>query len=150
LLAVKNTADVGGKPIAILLQYISEVSAINPLVAFYDIHGGKREVLFFYFVPDTTQAYDDYDGFKTTNEVKIPKLHLLFGIKYTIPQTWYKDTGVSSFTVRVSLVEVLSVVPLASLHRLSSIGLHRHANLSPGTFTTHSNATSSPTGAATD
>jgi hypothetical protein len=31
------------------------VSTINPLVAFYDIHGGKREVLFFYFVPDTTR-----------------------------------------------------------------------------------------------
>jgi hypothetical protein len=51
-----DTADVkGGKPIAVLLQSISCVSAINPLVAFYDIHGGKREVLFFYFVPDTTR-----------------------------------------------------------------------------------------------
>jgi hypothetical protein len=27
------------------LQSISGGSAINPLVAFYDIHGGKREVL---------------------------------------------------------------------------------------------------------
>jgi hypothetical protein len=45
----------GGKPIAVLLQS-SGASAINPLVAFYDIHGGKREVLFFYFVPDTTRA----------------------------------------------------------------------------------------------
>jgi hypothetical protein len=44
-----------GKPIVVLLQSISSVSAINPLVAFYDIHGGKREVLFFYFVPDTTR-----------------------------------------------------------------------------------------------
>jgi hypothetical protein len=53
---MKNTADVtDGKPIAVLLQSISGVSAINPLVAFYDIHGGKREVLFFYFVPDTTR-----------------------------------------------------------------------------------------------
>jgi hypothetical protein len=32
------------------LQSISGVSAINPLVAFNDIHGGKREVLFFYFI----------------------------------------------------------------------------------------------------
>jgi hypothetical protein len=32
-----------------------DVIAINPLVAFYDIHGRKREVLFFYFVPDTTR-----------------------------------------------------------------------------------------------
>jgi hypothetical protein len=55
---MKNTADVtGGKPIAVLLQYISGVNAINPLVAFYDIHGGKREVLlFFYFVPVTTRG----------------------------------------------------------------------------------------------
>jgi hypothetical protein len=53
---MRNTADVtGGKPIAVLLQSISGVSAINPLVAFYDIHGGKREVLFIYFVPDTTR-----------------------------------------------------------------------------------------------
>jgi hypothetical protein len=51
---MRNTADVtGGKPIAVLLRSISGVSAINPLVAVYDIHGGK--VLFFYFVPDTTR-----------------------------------------------------------------------------------------------
>jgi hypothetical protein len=51
---MRNTADVtSGKPIAVFLQSISGVSAINPLVAFYDIHGGKREVLLFYFVPDT-------------------------------------------------------------------------------------------------
>jgi hypothetical protein len=37
------------------LRSISGVCAINPLVAFYGIHGGKREVLFFYFVPDTTR-----------------------------------------------------------------------------------------------
>jgi hypothetical protein len=51
----------GGKPIAVLLQSISGVSAVNPLVTFYDIHGGKREVLFFYFVPDTTRdVYNVY------------------------------------------------------------------------------------------
>jgi hypothetical protein len=50
-----NTADVtGGNPIAIWLQSISDVSAINPLVVFYDIHGRARELLFFYIVPDTT------------------------------------------------------------------------------------------------
>jgi hypothetical protein len=48
---MKNTAYVtDGKPIAVLLQSISGVSAINLLVAFYDFHGGKREVLFFYLV----------------------------------------------------------------------------------------------------
>jgi hypothetical protein len=44
----------GGKPIASLLQFISGVSAINPLVAFYDIHGGKRGAILL-FVPDTTR-----------------------------------------------------------------------------------------------
>jgi hypothetical protein len=44
-----------GKPIAVLLQSIAGVSAINPLVAFYDIHAGKREVLFFYLILDTTR-----------------------------------------------------------------------------------------------
>jgi hypothetical protein len=54
---MRNTADViGGKPIAVLLQSISGVSAINPLVAFYDVHGEKREVIFFYFVPDTHET----------------------------------------------------------------------------------------------
>jgi ABC-type transport system involved in Fe-S cluster assembly fused permease/ATPase subunit len=39
---MNNIADVtGGKPIAVLVQSISGVSAINPLVAFYDIHGGS-------------------------------------------------------------------------------------------------------------
>jgi hypothetical protein len=56
-LAMKNTADVtGGKPNAFLLQSISGVNAINPLVTFYNIHGGKRGMLFFYFVPDSTRA----------------------------------------------------------------------------------------------
>jgi hypothetical protein len=58
---MKNTAGVtGGKPITVLLQFISGVSAINPLVAFYDIHGDKREVLFCYFVPDTTRDLTRY------------------------------------------------------------------------------------------
>jgi hypothetical protein len=54
-LAMSNTADVTGKPIAVWSQTISDVNAINTLVAFYDIHGRKREVLFFYFVPDTAR-----------------------------------------------------------------------------------------------
>jgi hypothetical protein len=55
---MSNTANVtGGKPIGICSQTISGVNAINPLVAFF--HGGKREVLFFYFVPDTTREMCD-------------------------------------------------------------------------------------------
>jgi hypothetical protein len=38
-------------------QSISGLSPVNPLVAFYDIHGKKREVLFFYFVLDTTRDH---------------------------------------------------------------------------------------------
>jgi hypothetical protein len=47
-LPMRNSTDVtGGKPIAVWSQSISGVRAINPLVAFYDIHGRKREVLLF-------------------------------------------------------------------------------------------------------
>jgi hypothetical protein len=47
-LAMRNTADAtGDKPIAVLSQSISGLNAINPLIAFYDIHERKREVLFF-------------------------------------------------------------------------------------------------------
>jgi hypothetical protein len=61
---MKNTEDVtGGKPLAVLLQSISGVSAINPLVAINDIHGMKGEVLFFCNVPDTTRdLYHYYIG----------------------------------------------------------------------------------------
>jgi hypothetical protein len=58
---MRNTADVtGGKPIAVLLQSISGVSAINLLVTFYDIHGEKSQVIFFYFVPNTTRDNNNY------------------------------------------------------------------------------------------
>jgi hypothetical protein len=57
-LGMKNTADAtGGKPIAVRFQSISGVSAINPLVAFDNIHGRKREVLIYSSVPDTTRDY---------------------------------------------------------------------------------------------
>jgi hypothetical protein len=61
-LAMSNTADLtGGKPIALWSQSISGVNAINPLVALYDIHGRKIEVLFFYFVSVTTSyVYKTY------------------------------------------------------------------------------------------
>jgi hypothetical protein len=54
---IKKIAHVtGSKPIAVWSQSILDVSAVvNPLVAFYDIHGRKGEVLFFYSVPDTTR-----------------------------------------------------------------------------------------------
>jgi hypothetical protein len=51
-----NTADeTDGKHMIVRSQSISGVRAIYPLVAFYDIHGRKREVLFFSFVSGTTQ-----------------------------------------------------------------------------------------------
>jgi hypothetical protein len=57
-LAVRNTVDVtGGKSIAVWSQSISGVSAVNPLVAFYDIHGRKEEVLFLCYFLETTRDY---------------------------------------------------------------------------------------------
>jgi hypothetical protein len=47
--AMRNTADAtGGKPIAVGLQSIC-VSAINILVAIYEIHGRKGQALFYFF-----------------------------------------------------------------------------------------------------
>jgi hypothetical protein len=67
---MSNTADVtGGKPIAVLLQSTSGVSAINPFVAFYDIHGGKREVLFFYSL-DLLKCHINYNIIKSDNKIR--------------------------------------------------------------------------------
>jgi hypothetical protein len=44
LVSYEESADVtGGKPIAVWSQYILGVSAVNPLVAFYDIYVRKRK-----------------------------------------------------------------------------------------------------------
>jgi hypothetical protein len=77
----------GGKPTAVLLQPISGVSAINPLVAaFYDIHGGKREVLFFYIVPDNTQD-------TVLNAINF----LLIPLVITIMNRYFSQTRANSF-----------------------------------------------------
>jgi hypothetical protein len=53
---MRNTANVtGGKLIAVPSQSISGVSAVNPLVTFYDIHGRKGEESILFFVPVTTR-----------------------------------------------------------------------------------------------
>jgi hypothetical protein len=39
----------------LFVVYLRGNCAINPLVAFYDIHGRKGEVLLFSYIPDTTQ-----------------------------------------------------------------------------------------------
>jgi hypothetical protein len=71
---MRNTADVtGGKPIAVLLQSISGVSTIKPIVTFYDIPRGKREVLFFYFVPDTLKY--NLRKYSSTVHVCVARLH---------------------------------------------------------------------------
>jgi hypothetical protein len=53
---MRNTTDVtGSEPIFVRSQSLSGVSAVNSLVAFYDIHERKVEVLFCCPVPDTTR-----------------------------------------------------------------------------------------------
>jgi hypothetical protein len=61
-----TTAVIGGQPIAVLLQCIWGVSAINPLVAFYDIHGGM----------DTTHPWTPHETVYI--EQKIYKIDVLF------------------------------------------------------------------------
>jgi hypothetical protein len=56
---MRNTADVtGGKPIAVLLQSISGVSAIYPTVTFYDIHGGKRGAILLFCPGHHTRLFN--------------------------------------------------------------------------------------------
>jgi hypothetical protein len=71
--AMRNTADVTGKLIAVWSQYTSGVNAVIPLVAFYDIHGRKREVLFFYSVTDTTRDLCKYIN-HSINQCMITKI----------------------------------------------------------------------------
>jgi hypothetical protein len=51
---------------------MSGVNAIDPLVAFYDIHGGKTEVLFFY----TTRDYT-HKNVNIVNNLLGPKLEMI-------------------------------------------------------------------------
>jgi hypothetical protein len=46
-----------GKFIAFWLQSISDMSAVGPLVAFYETRGREGEALFFSSVPDTTREF---------------------------------------------------------------------------------------------
>jgi hypothetical protein len=58
---MRNTAHVtGGKPIAVWSQSISDVSAINSLVAFYDIHERKGQLKL------TNWNYVKYPNISTT------------------------------------------------------------------------------------
>jgi hypothetical protein len=83
---MRNTTDVtGGKLIAVLLQSISGVSAINPLIAFYDIHGGKREALFFYFIPDTTRDIITLYNFAKITQVELKSQYRTPGWMDTSP-----------------------------------------------------------------
>jgi hypothetical protein len=55
-LALRNKYSMkGGKPFAVWSQYISDMSAVGPLVFTTSM---EREVVFFYFVPDTTRDYN--------------------------------------------------------------------------------------------
>jgi hypothetical protein len=75
------------------------------LIAFYDIHGRKREVLFLYFVPDTTRdSYifikrDRYSFFVTilSSFENIPALQLIL-VFYSPP-----GTGMTSEALGVSV-----------------------------------------------
>jgi hypothetical protein len=101
---MRNTADVtGGKPIAVLLQSISGVNAINPLVAFYDIHGGEREVPFFYSVPDTTrEIYTRFDSRFLSQQWGIAIFVMLGG----------RDDDIGLLDNHPYLIDILFIQPL--------------------------------------
>jgi hypothetical protein len=53
--AMRNNEDVPGKFLAVWSQSVSDVSAVNPSVAFSNIHRRMGEALFFSSVPDTSR-----------------------------------------------------------------------------------------------
>jgi hypothetical protein len=94
---MRNTADVtGGKLIAVLMQSISGVSAINPLVAVYDVHGGKGEVLFFVLSRTPHETYN-------IRIIKNQHCELQHAIAVGLPQR-YTDYYYSSITVILTTV----------------------------------------------
>jgi hypothetical protein len=69
---VTNTADVtGGKAIAISSHPNSDVIAVNPLVAFYDIY--ERELPFLCSIPDTTRDLHQVNNKRTEKEIWLIK-----------------------------------------------------------------------------
>jgi hypothetical protein len=89
---ISNIANVtGGKPVAVWSQSISGVNAINPLLAFYDSHGRKREVLFFCPGHHTRLSY--YVSINLTL-IKVYKRWIFFALyqQYhcTVVYTWNK------------------------------------------------------------
>jgi hypothetical protein len=58
----------GGKPIDFYSQFSSDVNPVNPLVAFYDIHGRKGEVLFFCYVVSGTEHKNIRKTYRLFNE----------------------------------------------------------------------------------
>jgi hypothetical protein len=75
----------GGKPIALWLQPISGGDAINLLVAFYDIHGRKKEVLFFCSVSDTTRT--PHHMVHHLSSRNLPMLKVAFK-SYVVVRSW--------------------------------------------------------------
>jgi hypothetical protein len=58
---MRNTADVtGGKLMPMLFQSMSGVSAVNPLVTLYGIHGRRGKVPFFCSILDTYVFIKNY------------------------------------------------------------------------------------------
>jgi hypothetical protein len=105
-LAISNTADVtGSEPIAVWSQSISGVNAFNPLVAFYDIHGRKREVLFFYFVPDTTRASSS-----SSSSSSVKPLH--------IPRHFFFPKGVDGIDSQTLLQNVFRLLKSRGIHKI--------------------------------
>jgi hypothetical protein len=75
-----NTADkTDDKAIAVWLQSVLGLSAINPLVTFYNIHRRKGEMLFFSSVPDIT--WDNHNIGKNFSQQHI-RLYTLYFVSF--------------------------------------------------------------------
>jgi hypothetical protein len=81
---MRNTAHVTcGKPIVVWLQSITGADTINSLVAFNDIHGIKREVLFFCSVPNTTR-----DVLTEILKIKSSQQYIIYQYQFYLYRIW--------------------------------------------------------------
>jgi hypothetical protein len=78
LLSYEEYCRRGGHPIAVWSQSISGVSAINPLVAFYDVHGRKRGV-------QTDENYNNKILYSRQNKIQTSAENIIILIIITMP-----------------------------------------------------------------
>jgi hypothetical protein len=133
---MRNTPDVtGGKPIVVWLQSITGRNAVNPLVAFYDIHGRRRCYSFLSRTPQETifwilEFYSEVQFVQIETQVVI-WFHLrgFLNLKVDVtPHNWlrWNGQGLRIFTIfhSLSLGNIINITRAAPFHALIQHALY--------------------------